>query len=245
MPKIRNFAYISDQRHHSPMIESIREALAQSDLPEALKLFRTLLDNSPQLDEIIVQSGRFYNIKKQIRLGLVTHEQGSVTHAQILAGLTDLLREVETQSQKPEIREEITKVVHYHYYGEHKSPATSLLHPFCLKFLSAGKKRWKPFVRNSSPAAGCCSVVNGRGGIGKTTLASRYYHSYQADYAHTAWLLSESGIAFALLRLAHSLGIAFEDRMPIDERLDLLLAAMAELNRPASWSSTTPMRSKT
>ncbi|NUO02414.1 MAG: tetratricopeptide repeat protein, partial [Saprospiraceae bacterium] len=75
-------------------------------------------------------------------------------------------------------------------------------------------------------------LVNGEGGIGKTTLASKYYHDYQREYAHTAWLLSEKSIANALLLLAEPLGLQFDERMGTEDRLDLLLAAMADLEKP-------------
>ncbi|MGH7597031.1 MAG: AAA family ATPase [bacterium] len=75
-------------------------------------------------------------------------------------------------------------------------------------------------------------LVNGEGGIGKTSLASHYYHTYQNEYAHVAWLLSGKNIANALLALAGSLALKFEDTMPPAARLDLLLTDMAELAGP-------------
>lgn len=75
-------------------------------------------------------------------------------------------------------------------------------------------------------------LVNGEGGIGKTSLASKYYHTYQHKYAHTAWILSEQSIVNALLTLAKPLNIRFEDNTPQEERLRLLLTAMASLPKP-------------
>ncbi len=75
-------------------------------------------------------------------------------------------------------------------------------------------------------------LVNGEGGIGKTSLASHYYHTYQNEYAHVAWLLSEKSIADALLVLAGPLELQFEDTMLASARLDVVLAAMAELRDP-------------
>ena len=75
-------------------------------------------------------------------------------------------------------------------------------------------------------------LVNGRGGMGKTSIASKYYHAYQHKYAHTAWVLSEKSIANALLLLALPLGLQFGPQMGTDERLDALLTAMANLKKP-------------
>jgi hypothetical protein len=45
-------------------------------------------------------------------------------------------------------------------------------------------------------------LVNGEGGIGKTTFASRYYHRYADGYSHMASVFAEKGLAEALLVLA-------------------------------------------
>ncbi len=75
-------------------------------------------------------------------------------------------------------------------------------------------------------------LVNGEGGVGKTTLAAKYYLEYQQEYAHTAWVLSEKNLAAALLLLAEPLGLKFDERMPTDQRLPRLLTALADLQRP-------------
>lgn len=76
-------------------------------------------------------------------------------------------------------------------------------------------------------------LVNGDGGVGKTTLASIYYETYQSDYVYVAWVLSEKNIANALLTaLAEPLQLKFEDALPAAERLERLLTAMAELKEP-------------
>lgn len=48
-------------------------------------------------------------------------------------------------------------------------------------------------------------LVNGEGGIGKTTVASYYYATYMDDYIHLAWVFAESNIADAILKLANDL----------------------------------------
>ena len=75
-------------------------------------------------------------------------------------------------------------------------------------------------------------LVNGDGGVGKTTLAARYYHNHANSYQHLAWVLSEKNIANALLQLAVPLGIQFGEMMNSGERLELLVQKMAGLPRP-------------
>jgi len=75
-------------------------------------------------------------------------------------------------------------------------------------------------------------LVNGQGGIGKTSLAATYYHTQSHHYHHAAWVLSEKSIINALLLLAAPLHVHFEDAMPATERAEKLIAAMAELDKP-------------
>jgi hypothetical protein len=77
------------------LLTQLRDLIARNELPAVLTQLRTLLDNSPLLDEVILQSGRFHAIRQQIRLGVVSHAEATLTQNQIRAGLLDLLLEVE------------------------------------------------------------------------------------------------------------------------------------------------------
>ena len=92
-------------------IAQIRNLIAQDDLPEALQQLGSLLENSPKLDEAILQSARFQDIHKQIRLGVVSFEDVNLTKNQTRLGLLDLLREIETQGAKPVIKKELDQAV--------------------------------------------------------------------------------------------------------------------------------------
>lgn len=80
---------------NSVQINQIRDHIAQDELTAALESMRLLLGNNPKLDEALHQSGRFHNIRKQIRLGLVSHSEATLTQNQIRFGLLELLREIE------------------------------------------------------------------------------------------------------------------------------------------------------
>lgn len=75
-------------------------------------------------------------------------------------------------------------------------------------------------------------LVNGQGEIGKTTLAAHYYHTFQNDYQHLAWVFTGSSLLDALLTLAHPLQLEFPQELSAQKRLDGLLAKMAELEKP-------------
>ncbi len=75
-------------------------------------------------------------------------------------------------------------------------------------------------------------IVNGEGGIGKTTLAAKYFHEYKDEYHHLAWLFAERGILNAILLLNIELKINFTPNIPEEEKLDIILRRMAELEKP-------------
>ncbi|MCY7328848.1 MAG: hypothetical protein LH618_09885 [Saprospiraceae bacterium] len=85
-------------------LKNIRNLIAQNELDEAIKQLRLLLENSPKLDEIILQSARFHDIRRQIRLGVVSHAEATLTQNQIRAGLLDLLRDIEDSTAETSTR---------------------------------------------------------------------------------------------------------------------------------------------
>ena len=91
--------------------KNIRNLIAQNELDEAIKQLQLLLKNSPKLDETILQSARFHDIRRQIRLGLVSHAEANLTQNQIHVGLLDLLREIEEQSEKPTMKQEMERAI--------------------------------------------------------------------------------------------------------------------------------------
>jgi uncharacterized protein len=93
------------------IIETVRNLVANDDLANALQILRNLLENSPKLDEAILQSARFNDIRRQIRLGTIEHTEAAVTQAKIRVGLLEILREIEEQNAKPAIRKELKSVL--------------------------------------------------------------------------------------------------------------------------------------
>lgn len=92
-------------------IPQIRELIARDELKAAIDQLRVFLEKTPKLDEILHQSGRFENIRQQIRLGTVSHPEARLEQNQIRAALLELLSEIETQGQQPALRAEMERAV--------------------------------------------------------------------------------------------------------------------------------------
>lgn len=96
---------------NNQFIRHLRNLIARDEVQAVLEQLRILLANTPKLDEAIQQSGRFENIRRQIRLGTVSHADANLTQNQIRAGLLKLLREIETQSTQPAFYREIENAI--------------------------------------------------------------------------------------------------------------------------------------
>jgi len=75
-------------------------------------------------------------------------------------------------------------------------------------------------------------LVNGNGGIGKTTMAAQYYFEYFEHYAHLIWLVSEKGIKEALVSLALSLRLTFNDQLNQAQQIEEIIRNVSELEKP-------------
>lgn len=89
----------------------IRQLIAKDDLDTVIQQLQLLLKNHPKLDEAILQSARFEDIKRQIRLGLVDHQSANLTKNQIRAGLLDVLKAIEAQEDTPLLKDKSAPVL--------------------------------------------------------------------------------------------------------------------------------------
>lgn len=88
--------------------EQIEAFISKDDLPSAMNLLRRLLKNSPKLDEVIQQSGRYSDVSKQIRLGTIDYEKASITKNQIRFAVIDMWRDIEAStSTNPVTQKEV------------------------------------------------------------------------------------------------------------------------------------------
>lgn len=62
-------------------------------------------------------------------------------------------------------------------------------------------------IRKRLDNCGKLMLINAEGGIGKTTLAAKYWNESLHDYKHNAWLFCDNGIVNALKELAPKLNL--------------------------------------
>ena len=75
-------------------------------------------------------------------------------------------------------------------------------------------------------------LVNGEGGIGKTTLAAKYWYAHADRYKHLAWLYADAGIGSALVTLKGALGVDFEQNDDFDAQIRRITEAINNLDTP-------------
>jgi tetratricopeptide (TPR) repeat protein len=118
---------------------------------------------------------------------------------------------------------------HFHYYGEVKIQQKLNTSPVNPSVFIGRDDELGEIYNDLHQTDNLLLLVNGEGGIGKTTLASAYYHRYSHHYQHLAWVYAADGIADALLTLEYSLNIKPDPKMDRDQRLQYLLDQLANL----------------
>ena len=77
--------------------EKIFDLISKDKLKEAIKDLRELLKNHPALDHVIVESARYTDLTRQIRLGTLDFEEASKNKSKIRYALIDIIREIEEE----------------------------------------------------------------------------------------------------------------------------------------------------
>ena len=92
--------------------EKIRQLIRNDDLDAAIKLLGQLLKNAPKLDEAILQSARWNDLKKQVRMGQIDYESAQINKNQIRFAVLEMLKDIEEQTTEPAIKEETEAYLH-------------------------------------------------------------------------------------------------------------------------------------
>ena len=113
-----------------------------------------------------------------------------------------------------------------------KTPHALTKNPVILDFFIGRDEEITELRNKLTSGENLILLVNGNGGMGKTSLAAKYYNEYRDDYKHVAWVVSEKSIVNALLELSYELGIDLSEELQPEKKLDLLLSEMANLEKP-------------
>ncbi len=117
----------------------------------------------------------------------------------------------------------------YNFNLERKVPRHLTTPPFIPEVFLGREDDLKAIRQKLLKENNLILLVNGTGGIGKTALASYYYHKFENEYEHRAWVLGGDNIGNALLSLATPLNVNFQEGSSSEERLNLLLGVLANL----------------
>jgi hypothetical protein len=91
--------------------KTINNLISKDELEQAISMLSKLLQNSPKLDEIILNSGRLNALKRQIRLGVVDFNEMNVERNRIRAALLSFSGEIqETIEDFPNIKREVEQI---------------------------------------------------------------------------------------------------------------------------------------
>lgn len=118
------------------------------------------------------------------------------------------------------------------HYGDRKVQRYLTGRPFNSNYFIGRDKDMEAIEKDYQKQKGLLVLVNGEGGMGKTTLASKYWFRHEERYLHLAWMFADSGIGDALVSLAPAVGVKFA---PTDDQriqVQRMVAAINNLKKP-------------
>jgi tetratricopeptide (TPR) repeat protein len=220
-------------------LAQIRQLIADDKSEEAMALMRQLLDKSPALNELIMHSARHKRIMAAIRQGIVPLDEANMERNQINKALLELLGDIDTEIEhNSRAQKELSEFSEHYldikgnnnktYQGIEHSQITdnSVTNIYNTPNTPPTPQKWLTLTQQPTHFIGRETemealrqqlqdgdkpllLLNGVGGIGKSTIAKAYCHRYKEQYERIAWLNAERGIIDAFLdtNLIKQLGI--------------------------------------
>jgi tetratricopeptide (TPR) repeat protein len=208
------------------MKSTLQHLLSDGKTDQVIAELRRLTAPDPYLHEqFLLLAGRQAELERKSIAGTASADDLDIERNKIREALLVLVKKLPEEGTKTVTPQPIVDV---------RNVPRHLTAPPFLSEVFVGRKEDIQHIheRLFSAEGHLLLLVNGEGGIGKTTLAARYYHEHCDEYQHVAWVLSERSIALAVLMLAAPLGVEFEDTMDTEERFQVLLAVLANLPKP-------------
>lgn len=84
----------------SKILTQITDLIANDQTKEAIGSLQQLLKGNPLLSEVILSSGRYADIKKQIRMGTINFQNADFGKNKIRLALLEMIGELDDKSEK-------------------------------------------------------------------------------------------------------------------------------------------------
>jgi hypothetical protein len=243
-------------------LDIIRKWIQQGDTQMAITQLLHLLEQNPQLNRGSGQinnhadllSSRYHRLLQQDGTGDVDFEDRTTEENAINNSLFQLLNEIEARQKIPEISAEVEQ-----YFSAPEVKALfdrflAIAQPTTPKFLTTeGASIPEGFQSRPEDLAqirqrlqqpeSTLMLINGEGGIGKTTLAAKYWTDYKDQYQHLAWIFcgeaedgrktEETHVAQEVVnRMAQALTSRFPDLIKtLPQQIEAIKQKMATLRR--------------
>jgi tetratricopeptide (TPR) repeat protein len=239
-------------------ITHIRGLIAKNEIATAIKELKALLENSPRLTEVLQQSARYHRIMTDQRLGVVDAAIANLEQNKISWGLLELLDEIaEEYSTKPEVKTEVERYTQKNVLNQssinagqnaiigdgntinniiqkpsNTPPRYLTQKPFYTDFFIGREQDLAAIETDYLQQNHLLVLVNGEGGMGKTTLAAQYWFKHENRYKHLAWMFSDNGIGNALLSLANNMGVMFHPHDDVNTQIARIAEGLTNLENP-------------
>ncbi len=130
------------------------------------------------------------------------------------------------------VQQQTNITTQYVTYGNHKLPRYLTQKPFYTDFFIGRDEDLTAIEADYLQHHHLLVLVNGEGGMGKTTLAAQYWFRHESRYKHLAWVFADSGIGNAILSLANALGVQFQPQDDAHTQIARMTAAINNLETP-------------
>jgi hypothetical protein len=237
-----------------------RTLIGQDRIDEVIKDLNATLSKSPYLDRVIIQSGRYAALRGRIIDGTLSYENEVLTENQIRKGLLSFINSIEEWAETDsEVKREIAEVkiggdvtntainspisteggdVHFGNKTYIEYTGEKILHfltesPQVLPVFEGRDEELEKLHDKLLSGEGdhLILLVNGQGGVGKTSMATQYFFNYNHEYSHAAWVFKKGSIRDAILMLEFGLNLKFSPETD-EQRLSIILQKIANLKAP-------------
>ncbi len=116
-------------------LSEIRILIEKDQIPTAVSKLKQLLKNSPQLNDLLLQSARYNELVKLIISGLLSFEEISGRKSDIRKDLLSLIDEIELREKEPKIKQELSAAVAVLVTRDRRAQKYKQLNRFGIGFL--------------------------------------------------------------------------------------------------------------